>query len=162
MDRSYSLFSCFVSPTNNHFVVDVWSVGCVFAELIGGRVLFPGKQLVEQMNLIINVLGSPSDAMISKLKSKRSQAYLRNLPKKNKVPFSSLFPRASQSALDLLDRMLQFDPSKRITVVEALRHPYLAVHFKEKDLVSIAHGAQFSDCLPLDAMDAGRSRAASS
>lgn len=115
--------------------MDVWSVGCIFAELLGGRVLFPGKQPFDQMNLILSVLGAPSEDVISRVPSKRNQEYLRSQSGIPKIPFSVLFPKASTLALDLLSRMLTFDPHQRITVDEALRHPYLAPLFRQRDII---------------------------
>ena len=55
----------------------------------------------------------------------QAQDYIRSLPIKPKVPFSTLFPHANPHAIDLLSHMLCFDPAKRISCDEALRHPYL-------------------------------------
>lgn len=58
---------------------------------------------------------------------------MRNLPYMNKIPFQQLFPRANPDALDLLDRMLAFDPSERVGVEEALEHRYLAIWHDASD-----------------------------
>lgn len=58
---------------------------------------------------------------------------MRNLPFMPKVPFKQLFPQANPDALDLLDRMLAFDPSSRISVEEALEHPYLHIWHDASD-----------------------------
>lgn len=57
----------------------------------------------------------------------QAQDYIRSLPIKPRVPFSSLFPRANPMAIDLLQQLLNFDPAKRITCEQALKHPYLQV-----------------------------------
>ena len=113
--------------------IDVWSVGCIFAELLGGKVLFPGKDYVHQMGLIINVLGTPSQETLSRIGSPRAQEWIRSIPRKEKVPFSKLFPDADPKALDLLERMLDFDPTTRITVEEALEHEYLELYHDKDD-----------------------------
>ncbi|CAG9463314.1 unnamed protein product [Pedinophyceae sp. YPF-701] len=105
--------------------IDVWSVGCILGELLGRRPMFPGKDYIEQLKLIISRLGSPSEDDLSYITSSRAREYIQRLPKAPPPNFAELLPGASEQALDLLGKMLQFDPRKRITVEEALRHPYL-------------------------------------
>ena len=70
---------------------------------------------------------------LARIGSPRAQEYVRNLPYKSKVAFSQLFPRANPDALDLLDRMLAFDPSQRISVEAALEHKYLSIWHDASD-----------------------------
>jgi len=59
--------------------------------------------------------------------------YIRSLPKTPKIPFSQLYPKATPLALDLLEKLLKFDPAERITVEEALAHPYLEAYHDVED-----------------------------
>lgn len=113
--------------------IDIWSVGCILGELLGGEPLFRGKDYVDQLNKILQVLGTPKESTLTKIGSTRAQNYVRLLPIMRKKPYLQLYPKANPLALDLLERMLTLDPSKRILVLEALSHPYLAVWHEPKD-----------------------------
>jgi serine/threonine protein kinase len=106
--------------------IDMWSVGCIFAELLGRKPLFPGKDYIHQLTLITDVIGTPSAEDIANIGSDKARRYIKQLPFKPKIPFDKIYPNASAAALDLLERMLTFDPDRRITCVEALAHPYLS------------------------------------
>lgn len=105
----------------------MWSVGCILAELLGGRPFFKGRDYVDQLNQILHYLGTPNEETLGRIGSPRAQEYVRNLPYMPKIPFQRLFPNANPDALDLLDRVLAFDPTSRISVEEALEHPYLHI-----------------------------------
>ncbi|GMI32444.1 hypothetical protein TeGR_g3577, partial [Tetraparma gracilis] len=129
--------------------VDMWSAGCIFAELLSmqeGSVpsyqdrqpLFPGKSCfplsadrpttyadqLDQLNVIFDVIGTPSDADISSIGNVRD--YLSKLEVKKSRGLDSLYKDADPRGLELLDLMLKFNPRKRCTVEEALAHPFLA------------------------------------
>eukprot|EP00850_Spirogloea_muscicola_P012422 SM000080S22937 [mRNA] locus=s80:240271:241973:- [translate_table: standard] len=111
--------------------IDLWSVGCIFAELLGRTPLFPGKDYIHQLKLIINSIGSPDEDDLhfiqSVVQSQKARSYIRTLPYQPPVPLSRRYTRANPQALDLIEKMLVFDPRKRITVQAALEHPYLAM-----------------------------------
>lgn len=116
--------------------IDVWSVGCILAEMLSGRPLFPGRDYHNQLWLIMEVLGTPSSEDYYNIKSRRAREYIRLLPFCKKVPFSELFalvPDVNPLALDLLEQLLAFNPAKRITVEAALKHPYLSMYHDPKD-----------------------------
>jgi len=95
-------------------------------EILKREPLFPGKDYVQQLRLITELIGSPDDSDLGFLRSDNARRYIRQLPQFPKQPFSQKFPNMAPAAVDLLEKMLVFDPSKRITVQEALSHPYLA------------------------------------
>lgn len=113
--------------------IDVWSVGCILAELLGGKPFFKGRDYVDQLNQILHYLGTPNEDTLLRIGSPRAQDYVRNLPFMQKISFASLFRQANPDALDLLDRMLAFDPSSRISVEEALEHRYLHIWHDASD-----------------------------
>lgn len=107
--------------------IDVWSVGCILAELLGGKPFFKGRDYVDQLNQILRTLGTPPEATLRRIGSPRAQEYVRSLPVTKPIPFNQLFPNANPEALDLLGKMLAFDPVDRITVEDALAHPFLKI-----------------------------------
>lgn len=106
--------------------VDVWSVGCILAELILRRPLFPGKHNYDQLDQIFSILGTPPKEQIDKIQNEKYRNYLKNLPNKESKAFTEIFANANPQAIDMIERMLVLDPEKRLTVDEALAHPYLA------------------------------------
>ena len=122
--------------------IDVWSVGCIFAELLGRKPLFPGKDYIHQLNLITDVIGTPDEEDIDSIESEKARRYISSLPLKPRIPFGRIYPNANPEAISLLHAMLIFSPMKRITVEEALAHPYLASLHDPSD-EPLAH-AEFS------------------
>ncbi|KAG4985459.1 hypothetical protein JHK82_033058 [Glycine max] len=106
--------------------IDIWSVGCILMEIIRREPLFPGKDYVQQLALITELIGSPNDSDLGFLRSDNAKKYVKQLPHVEKQSFAERFPDVSPLAIDLAEKMLVFDPSKRITVEEALNHPYMA------------------------------------
>ncbi|KAI5684155.1 hypothetical protein M9H77_05383 [Catharanthus roseus] len=106
--------------------IDVWSVGCIFAEILGRKPIFPGTECLSQLKLIISVLGSQPEADLAFIDNPKAKRFIASLPFTRGTHLASLYPQADLLAIDLLRRMLVFDPSKRITVSEALSHPYLS------------------------------------
>lgn len=113
----------FLTPST----VDVWSVGCILAELLGGKPFLKGKDYVDQLNKILERLGSPDEATLQMIRQPRAREYVASLPHMPKIPFRHTFPNANPDALDLLERMLTFVPSDRITADQALEHKYLSI-----------------------------------
>lgn len=119
----------------NHYslAIDLWSVGCIFAEMLGRKQLFRGKHYLHQLQLILSVLGTPPEILIGGITSDRVRSYVQSLPSRAAVPLSKLYPQAEPEALDLLAAILHFDPRDRISVTQALEHPYLAKYHDSDD-----------------------------
>jgi len=104
--------------------IDIWSVGCIFAEVLLGKPLFPGRNVVHQLELITELLGTPTADVIAKVKNEKARRFLSSMRRKPGVSFEQHFPKAEKGALRLLKRMLAFDPADRPTAEEALADPY--------------------------------------
>ncbi|CAA7024968.1 unnamed protein product [Microthlaspi erraticum] len=104
--------------------IDIWSIGCIFAEVLLGKPLFPGKSVVHQLDLITDLLGTPKSETIAGVRNEKARKYLNEMRKKTLVPFSQKFPNVDPLALRLLQRLLAFDPKDRPTAAEALADPY--------------------------------------
>lgn len=106
--------------------IDIWSVGCIFAELLGRKPYFPGEDYIDQLTIITNKLGKLSEEDLDFVTSEKAKRFMRKLPDKPVVSFRRQFPGTPPEALDMLSQMLQIHPEKRITVKEALEHPFMA------------------------------------
>ncbi|KAL6474956.1 hypothetical protein MHYP_G00159960 [Metynnis hypsauchen] len=131
--RWYRAPELMLSLHHYSLAIDLWSVGCIFAEMLGRKQLFPGKHYVHQLQLILSVLGTPPDSIVGAIGAERVRSYVQSLPSRAPVPFSRLYTHAEPAALDLLAAMLRFDPRERISVCQALEHPYLSKYHDSDD-----------------------------
>ncbi|KAH8383369.1 hypothetical protein KR009_008253 [Drosophila setifemur] len=104
--------------------IDMWSVGCILAELISGKALFPGKNHLRQLRCVIDIMGTPSDEFISRISNPNASNYVKTYPLRERCNFQEIFPSANPLALDLLEKMLKMMPDRRITAEEAMNHPF--------------------------------------
>ena len=138
-DSEDSLMTCYVvtrwyrapelllGNKNYTSAIDMWAVGCVLAELIGRKPLFAGKDYVEMLKLQIALLGNPR-ANEQKHITEKACKFLNDrkmFPESKRVVWKQRFPNAQDQALDMLDKLLQFDEDRRLTAEEALAHPYM-------------------------------------
>ncbi|XP_033903867.3 mitogen-activated protein kinase 14A isoform X2 [Acipenser ruthenus] len=113
--------------------VDIWSVGCIMAELLTGRTLFPGTDHIDQLKLIMLLVGTPGSELLMKISSESARNYINSLPHMPKRNFADVFIGANPTAVDLLEKMLVLDTDKRITAAEALAHPYFTQYHDPDD-----------------------------
>ena len=131
--RWYRAPELMLSFSEYTFAIDIWSVGCILTEMLARRQLFPGKDYLNQLQLILSVVGTPDAEYIKGVGSDRVKTYLQNLPARKRVDITVLFPNCSAVVLDLLNSMLQLDPKKRVTSEEALAHKYLSRYHDPED-----------------------------
>lgn len=113
--------------------VDIWSAGCIFAEMLRGEPLFPGKDHINQFYLITDIIGNPPDEVIERITSANTRRLVNSLPKKGSHQLRSVFSGFDDHTIDLLEKTLVFDPEKRISADESLKHPYLSPYHDPND-----------------------------
>ncbi|PIK54476.1 Mitogen-activated protein kinase 11 [Apostichopus japonicus] len=106
--------------------VDMWSVGCIMAELLTGQVLFPGTDNIDQLTKILSITGTPSEAFLTKIESDSARDYVRNMETFARKDFYHFFHGANPVAINILERMLDLDKDNRPSATEALAHEYFA------------------------------------
>ncbi|XP_056629340.1 mitogen-activated protein kinase 14A isoform X1 [Triplophysa dalaica] len=116
-----------------NMTVDIWSVGCIMAELLTGRTLFPGTDHIDQLKLIMLLVGTPGPELLMKISSESARTYINSLPQMPKRNFADVFIGANPLAVELLEKMLVLDTDKRITAAEALADPYFAQYHDPDD-----------------------------
>ncbi|KAK1927818.1 Pkinase-domain-containing protein [Papiliotrema laurentii] len=105
--------------------IDIWSVGCIFAEMITGYPLFRGRDNNDQLVQIMKIVGTPSENTLAQIKMNSPEIQLKTpLSKHAKQPFHAIVPKAPRDAINLIEHLLQFEPTRRYDAHTALQHPY--------------------------------------
>lgn len=120
--RYYRAPELIFGATQYTVAIDIWSIGCVFAEMMLGRPIFPGDSSVDQLVEIIKILGTPTKEEIYAMNPSYEENRFPNL---SSQAWIKVFKRPiPDDALDLLSKMFIYVPSQRITAIDALCHPY--------------------------------------
>ena len=134
ISRWYRAPEAILSPDDYKKPVDIWSIGCILAELLGRQPLFPADNNLDELQKIISVLGSPSESDLEYINDTKIKTFVNRLAKRTKQSFNLMFSNANPVALDLLGKMLTFSPKKRYTVEQCISHPYFeGLHDPEQE-----------------------------
>lgn len=119
--RYYRAPELIFGATNYTTKIDVWSAGCVMAELILGQPLFPGESGIDQLVEIIKILGTPSKEQI---KSMNPNYMEHRFPQIKPIPLHKIFKKMAPDCIQFLIKVLQYSPLERISCIEAMVDPY--------------------------------------
>jgi len=122
--------------------VDMWSIACIFAELARKSAIFPGDSELQQLLHIFKLLGTPAENVWTGVTKLRDW---HEFPQWRPQDLSKVFPRLDENGIDLMRRMFEYDPAKRINAMDSLAHPYFddldkaAVDAMEVESLRTAH-----------------------
>ena len=120
ISRWYRAPEAILSPESYDKPVDIWSIGCIFAELVLRQPLFKGEYEIEQLFKIFHVLGTPNREVWPEVETLPN--YSPEFPKFKPIRFEDYFVGLDKNGIDLLKQMLAYDPNQRITAKQALTH----------------------------------------
>lgn len=122
--RWYRAPECLLTDGYYGYKMDLWGVGSVMFEIIALYPLFPGTNEVDQVQKIHHVLGTPPKEILQKFWRYRSSHIDFNFPEQKGLGIPSMIPHASPEAINLIQKLLAYDPEERISARQTLHHPY--------------------------------------
>jgi mitogen-activated protein kinase 15 len=136
--RWYRAPECLFGASKYTTAVDMWAAGCILAEIVTGSPLFPGSSTMDQIERIVSLTGPPSQADINGIGSSLTETMLTNLCySKPHLNLSEKMKRWPQEAVDLVGKLVLFNPNERLSAEECLGHPYVAqFHEPESEMAA--------------------------
>ena len=145
--RYYRAPELIFGATDYSTAIDVWSSGCVMAELLIGQPLFPGESGVDQLVEIIKVLGTPTRQQIKSMNPNYTEFKFPHLPKN---PWDRVFrPRTPENAVTLVAKILMYEPKHRVSPMEALCSPFFDELRDSKFQLKLENGIVINNPPPL-------------
>lgn len=144
--RWYRSPECLMTDGYYDQKMDIWGAGCVMYEIMTLVPLFPGKNELDMIHRIHNIIGTPSQKVLDRFKSHASHLDF-NFPAKTGSGLDKMLAHVSPDCLDLLKQMLIYDPEKRITADQVLQHEYfreLVDQERQSDFYNTLNSARFS------------------
>lgn len=115
--RYYRAPELIFGATNYTTKIDIWSAGCVMAELLLGQPIFPGESKIDQLVEIIKVLGTPTREEICSMNENYSE---HKFPQIRPIPFNRIFKKETQETIDLLYHIMKYDPNIRYSALQCM------------------------------------------
>ena len=142
--RWYRAPEVILCPSKYSKAMDIWSIGCIFAEIMARCPLFRGENYLDQIKKITDILGSPNENDMSYISDQQAIKFITELPKKKKISLKEIYPNGNPLAIDLLEKMLCFNPKIRINTEQCLNHPYFK-EIRDKNLeITALHSFDWS------------------
>ena len=147
MARNYRAPEVIYSPKMYTFKVDVWSLGCIFYELMRRNQLFKAKNHLHHLELILECIGFPDNTALQQIKQEEVKRYIMEFANRNFVNKIQNVMYSNPLAVDLLVKCLIFNPDQRISTKDALKHEYFA------SINNQANGMEIEKAIPTDDAD---------
>ena len=127
--RWYRSPECLLTDGYYNYKMDIWGLGCVFFEILTLAPLFPGDDEIDEVNKINYIIGSPSEELFQKFIKNSAHSNELKFEYQKGIGIQRYLTHVSPKVVDLINKMLEYDPDKRLTAKECLNHEYF------KDLV---------------------------
>jgi len=131
--RWYRAPEILLGSTRYTLGVDIWAVGCILGEMLNGRPVFPGTSTMNQIERIIEVTNLPTRADVESIASPYASTMLDSLPPLQFKTVPEIFPTAGPEGTDFLRETLHFNPDRRLSAVDLLRHVYISEFHNEEE-----------------------------
>ncbi|CAD8212633.1 unnamed protein product [Paramecium octaurelia] len=116
--------------------VDMWSLGCILGEMIINKAVFPGTSTMNQIERIIELIGKPKQDELDALQAPQAKEVISDIANQQRKSIKQLFASAEDEAIDFIRKTLLYNPFKRMTVEQALNHPYVKEFKGTEDEIS--------------------------